>query len=212
MSENEKNIGPERSFEQQERSYRRLFAVLRPIVSFLYPMRSFGAENLPDGPVIVCANHSNYIDPILAAFAFGKHRFIHFMAKAELRRIPIVGRVLENCGVLFVERGKSDIDAIRGTMRLLKHGCRVFVFPEGTRVGSDNEVEAKTGAVRIASRMSVPIVPMYIPRRKRIFGRITVGIGRPFYVEAVTHEEYEKSAAEIMERIYELRDGDGYER
>lgn len=201
-----------RTYGEVERSYGRAYRLLRPLVGFLYPMRSFGAENVPEGPVILCANHSNYIDPLLAAFACGKTHMIHFMAKIELRRVPILGRILEKIGVVFVERGKSDIEAIRASMRLLKDGRQVFLFPEGTRTEEDNQVEAKTGAVLIAAKLHVPIVPMYIPRRKRIFGRITVGIGKPISVEAVTHEEYERSAAQVMEQIYQLRDGEAHGR
>ena len=170
-------------------------------------MRCRGRENIPDGPAVICANHSNYIDPLLVALAFGKENYMHFMAKLELERVPIVGPVLKKCGICFVDRGKADIDAIRNMMRYLKHGEKVFMFPEGTRVEHDNEVEAKTGAVRIASKMKVPIVPVYIPRGKKIFGRVELRIGKPYTVEGKTHEEYEKLADGIMERIYELRDG-----
>ena len=55
--------------------------------------------------------------------------------------------------------------------------------------------------------MKVPIVPVYIPRGKKIFGRVELRIGKPYTVEGKTHEEYEKLADGIMERIYELSDG-----
>ncbi|MFR3290367.1 MAG: hypothetical protein ACLTSG_08980 [Lachnospiraceae bacterium] len=71
----------------------------------------------------------------------------------------------------------------------------------------DNEVEAKTGAVRIASKMKVPILPVYIPRGKKIFGRVELLVGKPYAVEGKTHEEYLRLADGVMERIYELRDG-----
>ena len=155
----------------------------------------------------MCANHSNYIDPLLVAAAFGKENYMHFMAKLELEKVPVVGPVLKKCGICFVDRGKNDIDAIRNMMKYLKHGEKVFMFPEGTRVGYDNEVEAKTGAVRIASKMKVPILPVYIPRGKKVFGKVELLVGKPYKVEGKTHEEYEKLADGIMERIYELRDG-----
>jgi 1-acyl-sn-glycerol-3-phosphate acyltransferase len=198
---------PEQDLERERRSFGKLFDFLKPFVKAFYPMRCRGQENIPDGPAVVCANHSNYIDPLLVALAFGKENYMHFMAKLELERVPIVGPVLKKCGICFVDRGKSDIDAIRNMMRYLKHGEKVFMFPEGTRVEHDNEVEAKTGAVRIASKMKVPIVPVYIPRGKKIFGRVELRIGKPYTVEGKTHEEYEKLADGIMERIYELRDG-----
>lgn len=111
-------------------------------------MRCRGKENIPEGPAVVCANHSNYIDPLLVAAAFGKENYMHFMAKLELQRVPGRRRRAQKCGICFVDRGKSDIDAVRSMMRYLKRGEKVFIFPEGTRVEHDNEVEAKTGAVR----------------------------------------------------------------
>lgn len=203
----EQNNPERKNAEQERRSFGKVFDLLKPLVKMFYPMRCRGRENIPDGPAVVCANHSNYIDPLLVAVAFGKENYMHYMAKLELERVPIVGPVLKKCGICFVDRGKADIDAIRNMMRYLKHGEKVFMFPEGTRVEHDNEVEAKTGAVRIASKMKVPIVPVYIPRGKKIFGRVELRIGKPYTVEGKTHEEYKKLADGIIERIYELRDG-----
>jgi 1-acyl-sn-glycerol-3-phosphate acyltransferase len=197
----------EQTPEQERRSFGRLFDLLFPLVKAFYPMRCRGTENIPEGPAVVCANHSNYIDPLLVAAAFGKENYMHFMAKLELQRVPVVGAVLKKCGICFVDRGKSDIDAVRSMMRYLKRGEKVFIFPEGTRVEHDNEVEAKTGAVRIASKMKVPILPVYIPRGKKIFGRVELLVGKPYTVEGKTHEEYLRLADGVMERIYELRDG-----
>ena len=133
---------PEQDLERERRSFGKLFDFLKPWVKAFYPMRCRGRENIPDGPAVICANHSNYIDPLLVALAFGKENYMHFMAKLELERVPIVGPVLKKCGICFVDRGKADIDAIRNMMRYLKHGEKVFMFPEGTRVEHDNEVEA----------------------------------------------------------------------
>lgn len=197
----------EHDFDKERRSFGKVYDVLLPFVKAFYPLRCKGLENIPEGPAVVCANHSNYIDPLLVAAAFGKENYMHFMAKLELEKVPVVGPVLKKCGICFVDRGKNDIDAIRNMMKYLKHGEKVFMFPEGTRVGHDNEVEAKTGAVRIASKMKVPILPVYIPRGKKVFGKVELLVGKPYKVEGKTHEEYEKLADGIMERIYELRDG-----
>ena len=193
--------------EKERRTFDALYSLVIPVVKLLYPMRSSGRENIPDGPALVCANHSNLVDPLLVAAAFGKKNFMHFMAKLELSTEPITGEILKSRGVYFVDGGRQDIDAIRNTMRFLKRGEKVCMFPEGTRVSEDNSVEAKTGAVRIASKMKVPIVPVYIPRRKKIFAKTEVLIGEPFLVEGKTHEEYAELADGVMERIYELRDG-----
>lgn len=199
----------ENSETRQERAYRIVYSVLRPLAAVLYPMRATGRENIPAGPAIVCANHSSYVDPVLVAFAFGKRNYMHFMAKIELRAVPVLGRVLEDAGVFFVDRSKPDIYVVRAAMRFLKDGQRVFLFPEGTRTAEDNQVEAKTGAVRIAEKMGVPIIPVYVPRHKKIFGRVHIAIGRPFRPEGKTHADFARLSDEVMDRIYALRDGSG---
>lgn len=191
----------------EKRWYNFIYALIVPITRFFYPLRFRGRENIPDGPAVVCGNHSNMIDPILVAASFGKQTFMHFMAKQELRSVPVVGWALEKAGVCFVNRGQSDIGAMRSMMKFLRRGEKIFIFPEGTRVDEDNAVDAKTGAVRLASRLHVPIVPVYIPRRKRLFSRVEIIIGEPYSVEGSNHNEYEALADGIMERIYELRDG-----
>ena len=192
----------------EKRWYNLIYAIVVPIVRLLYPLSFKGRENIPDGPAVVCGNHSNLVDPILVAASFGKKTFMHFIAKQELSGVPVVGWALAKAGVCFVNRGQSDIGAMRSMMKLLKRGDKIFIFPEGTRVGEDNMVDAKTGAVRLASKLRVPIVPVYIPRRKKLFSRVHLIIGEPYYVEGHNHNEYEQLADDIMERIYELRDGE----
>lgn len=57
--------------------------------------------------------------------------------------MPVVGWALTKAGVCFVNRGHSDIGAMRSMMKFLKRGDKIFIFPEGTRVGEDNAVDAK---------------------------------------------------------------------
>lgn len=186
-------------------AYNAVYSAIKPLATFLYPLRHTGRENIPKGPAIVCANHSNYIDPVLVAFSFGRENLIHFMAKKEILSAPILGPILKKCGVFPVDRDNSDIDAIRTAMKCLKSGEKILIFPEGTRRNRDNAVEAKTGAVRIASKMQVPIIPVCIPRRKKIFGRVHINIGEPYYVEGSTHEDFLRLADELMDRINSMQ-------
>ena len=153
---------------------------------------------------MICANHSHALDPFLIAHSMGPRCWIHYMGKAELFRIPVVGSILRAIGMFPVDRQGGGAMAIKGAMKFLKDGEKVGMFPEGTRVHSEEESEAKTGAVRLAARLEVPIVPVYLPRKKRKFRRNRIVIGAPYIVELdrkATSEEVERRAAEMMEKI-----------
>ncbi len=185
--------------------YELAYDVLQPLCALLYPRRKHPCPALPEGPAIVCANHSNYIDPILLGLTVGKRHWLHFMAKAELSASRLVGNFLRKFGVFFVKRGENDIGAIRTTMGLLKSGEKVGIFPEGTRVSEPDAVAAKGGAVRIAMRMGVPIVPAYISRKKRLFRKVDVVVGEPYYISADADPEEQTEL--LMERIEALDPG-----
>ena len=182
-----------------------VYYILKPLCAVFYPMRFTGRDNIPDGPAILCANHSNFIDPVLLALACGKKHWLHFMAKAELMEIPILGRIFKGIGAFGVQRGKSDITAIRTAMKYLKSGEKIMMFPEGTRVSADEGTAAKTGAIRLASKLNVPLIPAYIPRRKRIFRRVRIAIGQPYFAEASGRDDFDVQSNRLMQKIYELR-------
>lgn len=193
-----------------EQFYHFLFRIVRPLARLLYPMKSYGRENIPDGPAIICAPHSNFIDPVLIAYAFGEEHFFHIMSKFEVLKVPVLGWMLKKMGVFAVDRSNGAGGA-RESMRYLKSGKKVLMFPEGTRVSSDDSVAAKTGAVRIADKLGVPIIPVYVPRGKLFFHKVRIDIGRPYYVKEDAGGEvqgnYKLLSGMMMNRIYSLKPG-----
>ena len=184
--------------------YNVIFAILRPLAAILYPMRVERRGEIPAGSAIICANHSSFIDPVLVALAFGaKEHFLHFMVKMELAKIPIVGAILLKMGSFFVDRSFGS-DAIRITMKLLKNQEKVMMFPEGTRVSQDDSIAAKSGAVRLAMKMDAPLVPVFIPRDKRIFRRVKLVIGEPYTIEKQSGSDNEELSNELMGKIKSL--------
>lgn len=191
---------------KKNRVYRVLVAVVRVICRVIYPTHCSGRENIPEGSAIVCATHSNYIDPVLMAIAFGGNDQLHFMSKMELFKVPLLRGLLRALGAFPVDRGGSDVTSIKTAMRYLKEGEKVGIFPEGTRVGEDDAADAKTGAIRLASKMKVPIIPVYLTRNKVIFRKVDLIIGEPYYITGEKRGEYETLSQELMGKIYELRD------
>jgi len=147
------------------------------------------------------------IDPFMVACSMGVGCQIHFMAKAELFRIPIVGAVLRGIGMFPVDRESGGAAAFMTAMKLLKKGEKVGMFPEGTRIAADEASAAKAGAVRLAARLGVPIVPVHIPRKKKVLRWNKMVIGAPYVVELdkkAGAEEYEQAADELMMKIRAL--------
>ena len=106
----------------KEKWYRLVYDVLRPIGALLYPQKFYGLENIPEGPAILCAPHSNVADPILISFALGRKTYVHHLAKAESKTMFIFGWLMKKAGSIFVKRGERDIDSFKQCMRVLKAG------------------------------------------------------------------------------------------
>ena len=72
------------------------------------------------------------------------------------------------------------------------------------------ESEAKAGAAMLAVRTGVPLIPVYIPEKKRWFGITKVVIGEPFFPQVRSKkgsaEEYQTIAEDLMERIRSLEE------
>jgi len=188
--------------------YRKCFRAARAFLGIFYRITATGAENIPEGAALVCANHSSNTDPFLIAFAFGINRHMHIISKAELFRIPVISFFMRRLGMIRVDRGILDMMTVKTSLGYLKSREKVVIFPEGTRVASDDAVAAKIGAIKLAERAGVPIIPVYTPRKKRLFSRIEVVIGQPYFVtktqEKRTQDEYTDLTIDLMHRIREL--------
>lgn len=196
--------------------YRFLYVLMWPFFCLFHPLRVIGRENIPEGGAVICPNHSGLSDPVIACFAFTRRFKLIPMAKSELRKVPFLGMFLEKLGTVFVERGTADMKAVKETLRILKAGGKLLLFPEGTRIrnGVDKfgaPAQPKSGAAMFATRTNLPLVPMYIPEKKRWFCPTTVVIGQPYMPEyegrKATAEELDAITAELMRRVYALKEG-----
>ena len=190
-----------------------LYRILRDIVHFfmrfMHPVfRVSGRENIPAGRVVVCANHSNLSDPLWLIFALRQPQMPSIMAKKELLKTPLLGPLLRAFGVIGVDRGHSDVAAIKAALRVLRDEGKLMIFPEGTRVREGKTVTAKTGAALLAARTDAPLLPVYLTKRKRFLRPIRVSIGKPFLPQYAqgkpTQEELLETTQRVMREIYEM--------
>ena len=188
--------------------YRFCYRLARVVIGIFFWIEVKGKENIPEGAAMVCSNHSSLIDPLFVAFAFGIDSFIHFIAKVELFRVPILSAVISGLGAISVDRGILDVKTIKRTLGYFKNGEKVAIFPEGTRASEDDYIAAKSGAVKLAEHAGVPIVPVYIPRKKLLFRKMPLVIGMPYSIEKPrvkrTPGEYSSLADVLMGKIKSL--------
>ncbi len=184
------------------RHFRIAYRFIIPIVTFLFPLRIHHRERLPEGPMVICAPHSMLVDPFLLIALLTIRRYPRFLAKKELFSKPVIGPFLRRIGMIPVDRGKADIAPIRTALGVLKNKGIIGIFPEGTRVREEQASEAKTGAVMLASRTGAPILPVWMPRKKRLFRKVDVVVGEPYTLPVLRgNAEYSPHADELMRRI-----------
>jgi len=149
---------------------RALVALARSLFRSVMEMRVDGLENLlPEGPVILAANHVTNFDVFPMQFALP--RPIFFMGKAELFKNPLMDLVLRNLSGFPVNRGENDQWAMRHAAKVLAHGQMLGMFPEGTRSKGRGLKVAKTGSARLAIEAHCPILPMVIVGSDQFFKR-----------------------------------------
>lgn len=183
-------------------------SVLKVYFGIFYRVRIRGMENIPkEGGLILCANHVGQLDMFFIAYKI--KRLVHFMAKAELFDNPVLKWFLSNVGAFPVKRGTGDIGAAKAVYKLLKNGEIVGIMPEGHRTKGKERLKAKNGATMFALSADVPIVPVGIRGKYRLFSEVTVNIGKPYKPDfngkgKPTQEELDVLSQDLMNKIYTL--------
>jgi 1-acyl-sn-glycerol-3-phosphate acyltransferase len=183
--------------------------VVRGLFGLTLRLRVVGRENVPmTGGLVFAANHISNLDPPLLGVA--SPRPISYMAKKELFTMPVLKQLLPPLNAFPVDRQAGGTAALRASLRLIKEGRAVGIFPEGGRnvTGTNEE---KAGAAFLAAAGGVPVVPAAIvgTRKLRPFGKVTVIFGEPLRVVRNRQSDggdLEKGAAEIMQRIRALEE------
>ncbi len=190
----------------------KVYSVLYPVIwifmRIFHPWNAVGVENIPEGAALICGNHSTLGDPLYVVCCMGGKRQTHVMAKAEIMKWPVVGFLLKKAGIIGINRGKSDMAAVKECLRVLKNGERLLMFPEGTRVKDGESSGVHTGAAMFATRTGTPLVPVYISPQKRIFRKTTVIFGCPYHPEfegrKPSADDYQRIADDLLARVNAL--------
>jgi 1-acyl-sn-glycerol-3-phosphate acyltransferase len=150
---------------------------VRELLRRVYRIEVEGGENIPpSGPAILAANHESLADPFFLGVA--TTRPIHYMAKAELWRNKLLGRIMDWFGTFPVERGGGDSDALRHGIKLLEGGALLGIFPQGTSEPHRHRPYMR-GAARLALATGAPLVPVCMVNTEKALRPHKVKVGFP---------------------------------
>ena len=182
----------------------RLF--VNPAILLYFRLPHLGREHIPDGGVILAANHRSFLDPFAIGCCIG--RPIYFVAKEELFKNPIVGWFLNCLGAFPVRRGHSDLESVATSLALLERGQAVVIFPEGTRVPAGSLGKPKRGVGRLVLESGKPVVPIAVTGSERARDgwkikpvRVHIRFGAPLTFPRV-EDPSPFLAGEVTERIW----------
>jgi len=198
-------------------SYRIARSIFRELAYGLFDFRVRGAEKLHfTGPALIASNHVSFLDPPFVGQAF--EEAIHYFARKTLFDHPLAGAILRSWQSIPIDRDKPDAGSLKTTIRLLRAGKKVLVFPEGTRSPDGKLQPAEAGTGLFLAKSGAPVLPVRIfgsyeayPRGAKTLhpASITLVVGDLWQPDLHSYSQqgkdlYQALADDIMRRIGEL--------
>lgn len=191
--------------------------VFGPVFRVLYKLEFKGLENVPPadgGRYIVAINHTCAFDPVFVSMPKNVPP-LHFMAKAELFKNPIVGWVIKHLYGFPVKRGKGDTSAIEYGEKIIEEGHVMAICPEGKRVKDKNGVpqKAKSGVALIAKATNASVLPaaIYCNGSIKPGKKVVISYGRPLTLsdmgldkDEIGPHDIKNAANAVMDNIMRL--------
>ena len=182
-----------------------------PVHFLVYPYKLYGHKKVGLGPYIYFGNHYCIWDVFYPARTTGEG--IHYLMKETIFSAPVLGNWASHVGGIPAMRDGSDVRTLMDSIKVLKNGEKISLFPEGTRnkVSDEEFLPFHGGAALLAIKTKTPIIPFVICNRPRVFHVTHVVFGEPlelseYYGKRMTAEDYAEADEKLKNRLYELRE------
>lgn len=179
----------------------------------LFRYRCHGRDRMPtEGPLLICANHQSYFDPILVGIAFNP--LLTYLARKTLFRFPPFGWLIAYLEAIPIDREGMGLGGFKDVLRRLKRGEMVVIFPEGTRTQDGRVAALKPGFVALARRGRATLLPVGIdgaydawPRSAKWPRRTTISVylGEPMRVERIRELSDDDLIATVQREIVQCQ-------
>lgn len=182
--------------------YQILRLIGKPIIYLLFLPKIVGKKNTRHkGRAVIISNHLSMWDPLFIAVVF--RRQIFWMGKIELFKNKLARIFFYAVKAFPVRRGEGDLAAIRHAFKILRSGKLFGIFPEGTRVKSNEISRFEPGTAMIALKNDAPVIPVYIKGQYKLFKRMKLIIGEPIQLSNYVGTKTDQSTVEAATRFLE---------
>lgn len=174
-----------------------------------FRVRYTGVNNVPmEGPVLLIANHQSFLDPPLVGA--GLPRMMNSLARKSLFRFAPFAWLIRSYNAIPLDLEGTALGGIKETLRRLKDGEVVLLFPEGARTPDGEIAPFMSGFTTLAARSRASILPVAMegafqvwPRTRRFprLGHIHVHFGVPISPEEAKRLGERELVAEIERRV-----------
>ena len=177
----------------------------------LFDIRCIGRSNMEfEGGALVLSTHQSHFDPVVIGLSFNGR--MNYLARRSLFNNRLLGTVIYLLNAIELDRDRSGIAGLKETLKRLKGGKKVLVFPEGTRTTDGKIAPLKPGFLAVARRSKVPLVPIAItgafealPRTSILPRRypIHMAVGQKIEAEMVASLSDEEVLKILSDRMHE---------
>lgn len=174
-----------------------------------------GLENFPrKGPAMLVVNHLGDADAPLLVGSLPVS--LDGLGKVELYDFPILGKLMDWYGTIWLHRGRADRRAIKAALDGFAEGRFIIIAPEGRYSLIGGLEEGEHGAAFLAFKADVPVIPVVVigTENAHVYGHlkrlrrapVTLRIGKAFRLsqQADRHEMMRAGTRQIMETLASL--------
>jgi len=141
--------------------YKTLRSIVRFIMNIIVDIEVHGIEKLPEGNVIVAANHLGRLDTATLLYILDREDLIMPVAE-KYKNHPLYGAIGRAANAIWLNRFEADYSALREILARMEKGGLLVIAPEGTRSKTEALQEAKLGVAFLASKSGYPVLPVAV--------------------------------------------------
>lgn len=141
--------------------YTTLRSIVRFVMKFIVVIEVNGREKLPDGNVIIAANHLGRLEPAVLICILDREDIIMPVAE-KYKNHPLFGPIGRAANAVWLNRFEADYSALRKILDRMKQGGMLVIAPEGTRSKTEALQEGKMGVAFLAGKSGYPVLPVAV--------------------------------------------------